>query len=62
MCSLYWNLRVSDVALAALAGAPCAGTLARLSLSGCKRVTDAGAAAVARCVPGRPSRTPAGVC
>jgi hypothetical protein len=48
MRSLYWNLRVSDAALAALAAAPCAATLTRLNLSGCKRVTDAGVAAVAR--------------
>ena len=47
--SLYWNLRVSDAALVALAASPCAATLSRLSLSGCKRVTDAGLAAVARC-------------
>ena len=48
MFSLYWNLRVSDAALGALAASPCAATLSRLSLSGCKRVTDAGIAAVAR--------------
>jgi hypothetical protein len=48
---LYWNLRVSDGALAALADAPCALSLARLSLSGCKRVTDAGIAALARYAP-----------
>jgi hypothetical protein len=46
--SLYWNLRAGDAALAALASAPCAATLQRLNLSGCKAVTDAGAASVAR--------------
>lgn len=42
---------MSDAALSALADAPCGAALSSLSLSGCKRVTDAGLAAVARCAP-----------
>ena len=46
---LYWNLRVTDGLLQALARA--SSRLAVLNLSGCKQVTDAGLAAVARACP-----------
>ena len=46
---LYWNLRVTDGLLQALARANT--RLAVLNLSGCKQVTDAGVAAVARACP-----------
>ena len=46
---LYWNLRVTDGLLQALARA--SPRLAALNLSGCKQVTDAGVAAVARACP-----------
>jgi hypothetical protein len=42
---------VGDAALAALAAAPCAACLVHLNLSGAKRVTDAGAAALTGRVP-----------
>ena len=46
---LYWNLRVTDGLLQALARA--SPRLAVLNLSGCKQLTDAGVAAVARACP-----------
>jgi F-box/leucine-rich repeat protein 2/20 len=44
---LYWNVRVTTASLKALAASPCAQTLLRLNLSGCKRLDDAGFALLA---------------
>jgi len=38
---LYWNVRLTDAGVAALAAAPCAPSLLELGLSGCRALTDA---------------------